>query len=91
MEVMTQTGDGFRIAEEDLRLRGPGEFYGTKQSGIPEFMIADILRDMDVLVETREAAFALVENDPNLSQPEHRALRREIERTEAGFALVAVS
>ena len=91
MEVMTQTRDGFRIAEEDLRLRGPGEFYGTKQSGIPEFMIADIVRDMDVLVETREAAFALVENDPNLSLPEHCALRREIQRTEAGFALVAVS
>ena len=71
MEAMTRDRDGFRIAEEDLRLRGPGEFYGTRQSGMPELTIADILRDIEVLVETREAAFTLVEADPRLQAPDH--------------------
>jgi ATP-dependent DNA helicase RecG len=73
--VMTQTNDGFRIAEEDLRLRGPGEFYGTRQSGLPALKIADVLRDGDILAEAREDAFALLDADPKLSQPTHRALR----------------
>jgi ATP-dependent DNA helicase RecG len=90
MEALTATGDGFRIAEEDLRLRGPGEFYGTRQSGVPELTIADILRDIDVLVETREAAFTLVEADPRLQAPDHAPLRRAIERTKMRFELVSV-
>ena len=90
LEALTATRDGFKIAEEDLRLRGPGEFYGTKQSGLPELTIADILRDMDVLLETREAAFSLVEADPPLQRPEHAPLRRALERSKMGFELVAV-
>jgi ATP-dependent DNA helicase RecG len=90
LEALTETRDGFKIAEEDLRLRGPGEFYGTRQSGLPELTIADILRDMDVLVETREAAFALVEADPGLRLPEHAALRRALERSRMGFELITV-
>ncbi len=91
MEVMTQTRDGFLIAEEDLKLRGPGEFYGTKQSGIPEFLIADILHDMDILTETRETAFQLIEDDPTLTKPANAALRRALERTRIGFELITVS
>ena len=91
MDVMTQTRDGFKIAEEDLRLRGPGEFYGTRQSGMPELYIADIVRDMDILMETRETAFQLVESDPTLAKPENGPLRRALERTKLGFELISVS
>ena len=91
MEVMTQTRDGFLIAEEDLKLRGPGEFYGTRQSGLPEFLIADILNDMDILTETRETAFQLVEDDPTLTNPANSQLRRALERTRMGFELITVS
>jgi ATP-dependent DNA helicase RecG len=75
MTVLTQTGDGFRIAEEDLRLRGPGEFYGVRQSGLPSLRIADVLRDVDVLKEARAEAFAILAHDPKLALPEHRGLR----------------
>ena len=91
MEIMTETRDGFRIAEEDLRLRGPGEFYGVKQSGIPEFMIADIVRDMDILTETRDAAFALVEADPELARPEHQGMKLALAGENWGFELATVS
>jgi ATP-dependent DNA helicase RecG len=91
MEVMTSTNDGFRIAEEDLRLRGPGDFYGTRQSGLPELHIADIVRDMDILAETRRTAFELVEADPTLGLSEHAALRAALQRVAAGFELVTVS
>lgn len=91
MEIMVQTRDGFRIAEEDLRLRGPGEFYGTKQSGMPELTIADIVRDIDILTETRETAFQLVEADPQLAKPENHPLRAALRRTELGSELITVS
>jgi len=91
MEIMVETQDGFRIAEEDLRLRGPGEFFGTRQSGMPELILADVLHDIDILTETREAAFRLIEEDPELRKPEHRALRRKLQRTEVGFELVSTA
>ena len=91
MEVMTATQDGFKISEEDLKLRGPGEFYGTRQSGLPELYIADIVRDMDILTETRETAFALIETDPQLRMPENQPLRRALERAKVGFDLINVS
>lgn len=91
MEVMTDTQDGFKIAEEDLKLRGPGEFYGTRQSGMPELYIADIVRDMDILMETRQTAFDLVETDPTLCQPKNQPLRHALERAQVGFELISVS
>ena len=91
MEVMTATQDGFKIAEEDLNLRGPGEFYGTRQSGMPELIIADIVRDMDILQETRQTAFDLVAADPTLHKPENQSLRRALERAKVGFELINVS
>jgi len=75
---MEETTDGFRIAEADLDLRGPGEFLGTRQSGLPDFAVAELARDQVILKEAREEAFALVEQDPDLKLPEHTALRDQL-------------
>jgi len=75
LDAMAATADGFKIAEADLSLRGPGDFFGTRQSGLPEFRVADLLRDAASLEEARQEAFALVAADPQLARPEHRALR----------------
>ena len=69
---MEETTDGFKIAEEDFAIRGPGEFLGTRQSGLPDFRIANILTDVKILSEARKEAFRLIEEDPALSLPEHR-------------------
>jgi ATP-dependent DNA helicase RecG len=71
LKIMEQTTDGFKIAEEDFDIRGPGEFLGTRQSGIPDFRIANIARDVKILSEARNEAFQLIENDPSLTSPEH--------------------
>lgn len=72
--VMEKTDDGFRIAEEDLAMRGPGEFFGTRQWGLPDFRVANIIRDAEVLSQAREDAFALVDADPRLEGPGHAEL-----------------
>jgi ATP-dependent DNA helicase RecG len=71
LRVMEATQDGFEIARADLRLRGPGELLGTRQSGQKLFEIADLYRDETILEEAREEAFVLVEADPTLRRPEH--------------------
>ena len=91
MRVLTETNDGFRIAEEDLRLRGPGEFYGTRQSGLPALRIADVLRDVEILKEARQAAFALLAKDPKLARPEHGALRSAIQAKRQDVLLAAAA
>ncbi len=73
LQVITQTQDGFRLAEEDLRLRGPGEFFGTKQSGLPDLKVAK-LSDLAVLKQARDAALDLFARDPELRLPEHQLL-----------------
>jgi ATP-dependent DNA helicase RecG len=78
LEVMTRTNDGFKIAECDLRLRGPGELFGTRQHGLPDLKIANVIDDFDLLVTARKKAFELVKQDPMLIQPEHKNLRREL-------------
>jgi len=75
LRIMEQTNDGFKIAEEDLVIRGPGEFMGTRQSGLPDFRVADILRDATLLNNARKEAFLLVQDDPFLEKPEHAALK----------------
>uniref|UniRef100_C6DZ45 ATP-dependent DNA helicase RecG n=1 Tax=Geobacter sp. (strain M21) TaxID=443144 RepID=C6DZ45_GEOSM len=78
LEVMVQSSDGFVIAEADLQIRGPGDFLGTRQAGLPELRVADILRDGGVLEQARKDAFALVERDPELTAPGHERLRGEM-------------
>ena len=79
LNAFARTNDGFRIAEEDLRLRGPGEFFGTRQSGLPDLRAANIIRDVDLLEQARTEAFNLVQEDPALAQYPllREALRRK--------------
>lgn len=79
--IMTETNDGFLIAEADLKLRGPGDLEGTQQSGIPfNLKIADIVRDNDILYLAREIAEKLIEKDPKLEQQEHSVLKQQLSR-----------
>ena len=75
---MASTNDGFAISEEDLKIRGPGEFYGTRQSGMAGLKIADVFRDIPILEIARKEAFEIVSSDPGLSRPEVANLRREL-------------
>lgn len=79
LTALEDSNDGFALAEKDLELRGPGEFFGRRQSGLPELQLASIL-DMEMLEMTQQAARHLVEKDPDLSQPEHQTLRDRIAR-----------
>ncbi len=78
LSIMEKTNDGFRIAEEDLRLRGPGDFFGSRQHGLPEMHVADLGADTQVLKTAQEEAKALLAADPQLQLPEHEALRERI-------------
>lgn len=80
LEIMTKTNDGFVISEQDLKLRGPGEFLGTRQSGLPDFLLADIVRDTEILEEARKGAFLLIERDNTLSDYEHSLMKKELVR-----------
>jgi len=80
LRVMESTTDGFRIAEADLEIRGPGDFLGTRQSGMPDFRVANILRDSRLLEHARQVAFDLLESDLTLSKQEHGVLREELVR-----------
>ena len=75
LRVMERTMDGFQIAEEDLALRGPGEFFGVRQSGLPDFRVGHFLRDTPILMEARKEAFRLLQEDPDLIHPSHRGLK----------------
>jgi ATP-dependent DNA helicase RecG len=75
LEVMRTTEDGFALAEADMRLRGPGEMWGTRQSGLPRLKLANLWRDEALLLAAREAARAVAAADPHLLAPEHAALR----------------
>jgi ATP-dependent DNA helicase RecG len=78
IQVLCETADGFRIAEEDLRLRGPGEFFGTRQHGLPEFLIGNIVEDYDLLRLARNESLAWIEKDPSLRAPESEPIRRAL-------------
>ena len=76
MTVMTQTQDGFRIAQEDLELRGPGEFFGTKQHGLPELKIGNITSDLDIMEIARKEAANIIKTDPELLAKENAHIKR---------------
>jgi len=78
IEVMCETTDGFRIAEEDLRLRGPGEFFGTRQSGMPDLVVGNVVEDYDLLRLARKEAFAWIARDPAFASAESKAIRRAL-------------
>jgi ATP-dependent DNA helicase RecG len=81
MKIMTESNDGFVIAEADLKLRGPGDLEGTQQSGIPfDLRIADIVRDSAILYRAREIAEEVIAADPRLEQRQHRVLRQQLDR-----------
>ena len=76
LDILCETTDGFRIAEEDLKLRGTGELFGTRQHGLPDVRIGDFIEDIETLERARDDAAALVAADPGLARPEHAALRQ---------------
>lgn len=79
LRVMCDTCDGFRIAEEDLKLRGPGDFFGSRQHGLPRLHIADLAADMALCEQAQQAARRLLADDPALTLPEHSGLAAEVE------------
>jgi ATP-dependent DNA helicase RecG len=86
---MLETNDGFKIAEEDLRLRGPGEFFGTRQHGLPEFKIGDIINDYDIIKLARDDAFELVnESQRSKTSKDRMLLKRITENFKHKFALI---
>ncbi|MBL7133088.1 MAG: ATP-dependent DNA helicase RecG [Phycisphaerae bacterium] len=84
LAVLAATDDGFKVAEEDLRLRGPGEFFGTQQHGLPELKVADLVRDFDLLRLARRDAQGLIAEDPGLNAPHNQQLRAQMLKAYAG-------
>jgi len=80
LAVMAETNDGFKIAEADLRQRGPGELFGTRQHGLPELRVGDILNDFSLLEQARRDAFEIVARDPKLQQPQHARMIPALKR-----------
>lgn len=80
MKTMQETNDGFKIAEKDLELRGSGEFFGTKQHGLPEFKIANLFEDMPVLKIVQSLAIKIEQEDPKLELEKNEPLKRLVEK-----------
>jgi len=80
LKIMCRTNDGFEISREDLRLRGPGDFFGSRQHGLPEMHIADLGADVNILQRAQDEANALLTRDPELTLPEHAALKARVDR-----------
>lgn len=78
MKVMTETNDGFIISEKDLELRGSGEFFGTKQHGLPEFKIANLFEDMPILKMVQSLAIKILQDDPKLAKEENKLLKQMV-------------
>ncbi len=91
LQILTESTDGFMIAEEDLRLRGPGEFAGTAQAGLAEFRVADLVRDVTIYREAKRVAERIASEDPALQAPEHSGLRALIEGEPSARAMLLSS
>ena len=74
---MCQTNNGFVISEKDLELRGSGEFFGTKQHGLPEFKIANLFEDIEILKKVQNVAIGIMEDDPNLTKEKNLELKKQ--------------
>ncbi|MFH1768391.1 MAG: ATP-dependent DNA helicase RecG [Candidatus Omnitrophota bacterium] len=79
LEIISTTNDGFKIAEEDLTLRGPGDFFGSSQSGFPQLKIASPLGDLEILKQARLSAYRVIKNDPYLREPAHRCIKEQLD------------
>lgn len=92
MQVMQKYTDGFSLSEKDLELRGPGEFFGTRQHGMPDLRVANPIKDLPILERARAAAAQLVKGDPALSRPEHQPLKEAVRgRLGEAFSLITIS
>ncbi len=92
LEALVKSHDGFVIAEEDMRIRGPGEFFGTRQWGPSDLRVANLIRDAKILEEAREEATRLLQRDAQLARPEHAELKAALLcRWQAKLDLAAVS
>ena len=80
LKIMSKTSDGFKISEEDLKLRGPGDFFGSRQHGLPALKIADMAEDTEVLKQAQEEARAIIKEDPTLSKPENKRLAELVDK-----------
>jgi ATP-dependent DNA helicase RecG len=87
LDILAATNDGFVIAEEDYRLRGSGDVAGTRQHGVPEFRLGNLIRDLPVFERAKKEADALVAADPGLSRPENAGLKRILESRERSKGL----
>jgi ATP-dependent DNA helicase RecG len=90
IEFMEKTNDGFKVAEFDLQMRGPGEFMGARQSGLTGFKMANLVRDFDLLKIARDAAFEILAKDPKLTKKENLLLREELLKSYGPTALAGV-
>ena len=91
IEFMEKTSDGFKVAEFDLEIRGPGEFMGAKQSGLAGFKMANLVRDIEILKVARDAAFDILKRDPKVSAVEHKELRQELLKLYGPTALAGIA
>ena len=80
LDIMCKTSDGFKIADKDLELRGPGDFFGSRQHGLPELKIADLTENMDIVRQSKKACEMIFDDDPLLQKPENTGIRRGIDR-----------
>jgi ATP-dependent DNA helicase RecG len=90
IEFMEKTNDGFKVAEFDLEIRGPGEFMGSKQSGLPGFKMANLVRDFELLKLARDSAFEILKTDPDLKRKENQFLKEELIKTHGPTALAGI-
>ncbi|MBL8066149.1 MAG: ATP-dependent DNA helicase RecG [Chthonomonadaceae bacterium] len=91
LQILAQSHDGFVIAEEDLKLRGPGDLIGTQQHGLPDLRVADLVRDLTLAEQARKSAQTLLEKDPGLSLPDHALIKKAVLAQRKEEALVSVS